>query len=72
VNVKSNGEVLLDKRKITVEQLPDLLLKAQAIDPSTDAIINADKDVSHGAVMQIVDAFRKLGMERVAIGVEGK
>jgi len=49
-----------------------LLLKAQAIDPSTDAIINADKDVSHGAVMQIVDAFRKLGMERVAIGVEGK
>ena len=38
--------------------------------PETQAIISADKDVSHGTVVKIIDAVKSGGVKRFAITIE--
>ena len=39
-------------------------------DPKTQAIISADKDVSHGEVIKLIDIIRQLGLFRFALNID--
>jgi biopolymer transport protein TolR len=66
--VTKKGEAFLEKEKLTAATIASVIKQALAIDPSVDAIISADKDASHGAVLHVIDALRGAGIKSVAIG----
>jgi biopolymer transport protein ExbD len=68
LSLNREGELYLDNRKISPAEIPALYEKARSIDPEVDAIMNADKSVSHGQVMQIIDVLRQAGMRNIAMG----
>ena len=46
--------------------LPDIVKQ----DPKTQAIISADKSISHGAVIKLIDLIRQLGLFRFALNID--
>ena len=46
--------------------IPDVVKE----DPKTQAIISADKDVSHGEVIKLIDIIRQLGLFRFALNID--
>ena len=46
--------------------IPDVVKE----DPKAQAIISADKDVSHGEVIQLIDIIRQLGLFRFALNID--
>jgi biopolymer transport protein ExbD len=71
ISLNKEGEIYMDARKITAGEIPALYEKARGIDPEVDAVVNADKSVSHGQVMEVVDSLRQAGMRNIALGVQG-
>ncbi len=49
-----------------------LLKSFQAAHPDSKAIIAGDKDVSHGAVMEVIDMVRSVGIEKFALRTKPK
>tara|TARA_R110002073_G_scaffold123819_5_gene267813 strand:+ start:103094 stop:103540 length:447 start_codon:yes stop_codon:yes gene_type:complete len=49
-----------------------LLKKFQEEHPDSKAIIAGDKDVSHGAVMEVIDMVRSVGIEKFALRTKPK
>lgn len=39
-------------------------------DPKTQAIVSADKTVSHGSVIRLIDTIRQLGLFRFALNID--
>jgi biopolymer transport protein ExbD len=59
-----NGQVTDEAR--LAAYLPELL----ASDPKTRAIIAADKEVSHGAVIHLIDLVRQKGVYKFALNID--
>lgn len=56
-----------------VSSLDDLrhkIVQKRAQEPSLQAIVSADKGVSHGEVIKVIDLIRKLDITKFAISVE--
>ena len=70
--VTATGETFLDKEKVTSSTLRGLIKRALSLDPAADAMISADRDVSHGKVMETIEAIKSSGINEVALGVEVK
>jgi biopolymer transport protein ExbD len=69
LTLMQDGEMFLNKEPIT---LPDLGLRvrtALAGEPELMVIINADGDVRHSAVVEVMDELRLAGIARLAIAV---
>ena len=66
------ANLYLDGEKITYSELPGLIEKAGNAKSLSklQAVISADKAVSHGAVMKLIDTVRKLGISDFAVDVE--
>lgn len=69
--LQKDGKIFLDKKEIKKEELPTLLKKSLEIDPKTDAIVEADRSLTHGAVVEFIDQLKGAGIQRFAIAVEG-
>ncbi len=46
--------------------IPDVIKE----DPKTQAIVSADKSVSHGEVIRLIDTIRQLGLFRFALNID--
>lgn len=49
--------------------LQDLEEKVKALPPPVRAMVEADRRVSHGTVVEVLDTLRRLGVEKYAIAV---
>jgi biopolymer transport protein ExbD len=58
----------LDGAPIADAELGVKAKAALARDPELRAVIQADKDVSHGRVMAVLDTLKVAGLSRVAFG----
>ena len=63
-----NGEAIAEGDLTTA--VPELLAQAKAANEKLQAILSADKDVSHGRVVHIIDVVKGLGVSRFAINIE--
>ena len=68
--LQKDGKITLDKRDVSKAELPELLKKSLAVDPKTDAVIEADRSLSHGTVIEFIDVLKTAGVTRFAIGVD--
>lgn len=72
IGIAPDGAATLNGKATTEEEI-----KAYATDlvkqkPDAQAIISADKDVSHGRVVTIIDAVKSAGVKKFAITIDKK
>ena len=65
-----DGKLMLDKKQIKIGEVADLVKKALELDPQADALVAADKSLSHGSVMELVDQLKVAGIQKLAVGVD--
>ena len=68
----AKNQLYLDGKPVSIEQVPELIKKEQAKAGNVplNAVISADKETPHGAVIKLIDTVRKHGITDFAINVE--
>ena len=70
VTIESNGNIALNRQKIELENLQNSVGKLIKSTNRSLVIINADRAVSHGQVIEVMDRLRQLEGVKLAIAVE--
>jgi biopolymer transport protein TolR len=70
VTLTRDGALYLNGRSTTPVELRAAVSRAVAGDPRTQAIIAADKAVSHGRVVWVLDVVKSLGVASFAIQID--
>ena len=70
ITLARDGEMFLNGVPTDREALRAYLPEVLATDPKTQAIIAADKEVTHGRVVGIIDLVRKGGIYKFAINID--
>ena len=70
ITIMEGGDLFLNGVPTTEESLRDYLPEVVETDPKAQAVIAADKSVSHGAVVRIIDLVRRGGIFRFAINID--
>jgi biopolymer transport protein ExbD len=65
-----NGELFLNKEPITLQDIGPRVKAALAAQPELAVILNADGEVRHSAVVDVMDELRLVGVSRLAIAVK--
>src|SRR5262245_4630126 len=65
-----DGKLMLDNKEIQKGEVQDYIKKALKIDPKTDALVAADRALSHGTVIEFIDQLKLSGIERFAVAVD--
>jgi len=68
VVVPVHGSLQVDGEPVSDEVLSEKARAALARDPELRAVIQADREVSHGRVMGVLDRLKVAGLSRVAFG----
>lgn len=71
ISVNDKTEVFLNKQKINITEVSDRV--KQLLTPNQDLIVvlNADRSVQHGDVIQIMDHLRQIPRVKMAIATKG-
>ena len=70
LTLTKDGNIFYDKEQIATPADAVLRLVNQSkSDKQTSVIINADRSVEHGRVVELMDAIRQSGINRIAIAV---
>jgi biopolymer transport protein ExbD len=70
VTITAEGRVYLKDKEVLVEQLPTLLKQELAKTSDKSVIISADRAATHGKVVQVLDAAKQAGAERLGIATD--
>ncbi|HUV60036.1 MAG TPA: biopolymer transporter ExbD [Desulfatiglandales bacterium] len=69
VSLDKTGNCYLQKKKVTLKDLY-LRLKELTKEKKIDLILNADRDVTHGHVVRIMDLAKKAGINSIVIAAQ--
>lgn len=67
IQLDANGQLAIDKRRLTLKQVADEVARRQEADPKAKVVIAADGKTQSGKVLDLLDALRNAGVERVSI-----
>jgi biopolymer transport protein ExbD len=70
LTLTKEGALLLDGEPVTTDQLKDALRAAKAGDQDVVCLIAADKEVSHGRVVWLIDLVKSEGIAKFAINID--
>lgn len=70
ITLSREGRLYLNGDPVSPSALRDAVKGAMAKDPRTQAIIAADKSVSHGRVVWVLDLVKSLGVTSFAIQID--
>ena len=70
LTLKLDGTLFINGEAILFENLSTIIAPLLKKDPKTQAIIAADKKVSHGQVIKLIDSIRILGLYRFALNID--
>ena len=68
--VDRDGKLYVDGEPATLEAAREAVRAALARSPEARALISADRAVSHGRVIEVIDLVKQEGLTRFAIDVE--
>ena len=72
IGISSEGAASLNGKATNEEEIKNYATEMVKQKPDVQAIISADKDVSHGRVVTIIDAVKSAGVKRFAITIDKK
>ncbi|MGH7963341.1 MAG: ExbD/TolR family protein [Candidatus Binatia bacterium] len=70
VNLTKEGGLFLSTERITIEELQTRFQTEKAAGAEITLVVRADKEVSHGRVVQVMDLARTEGLNRLAIATQ--
>lgn len=70
ITIRQDGAIFLNGAPTTEEHLKTYIPTVVAADPKSQAVIAADKSVTHGRVIQIIDLVRTAGIYRFALNID--
>ena len=70
VNLTKEGGLFLDKEPMTLGQLKTRFQAEKASGAEITVIVRADKEVSHGRVVEVMDFARTEGLSHLAIATQ--
>ena len=70
VAIDAKGGLTLNGKPTTEAEIKTYAQGLSGTAPETQAIISADKDVSHGTVVTVIDAVKSGGIKKFAITIE--
>lgn len=65
-----DGQIHLDERTVTTEQLREALAQRAAQDPDTEVQLRADAQVPYGRVVELMDIAQQAGLARIGFVAE--
>jgi biopolymer transport protein ExbD len=69
--ITATGDYFLSGEPMkTIDELRYKIAQRREQEPNVQAIVSADKRVSHGEVIKVIDLIRKIGIAKFAISVE--
>gem|GEM_PF-375664 len=71
LSVSRNGNLFLDQIEITRSELPALLANAARKSDDSSLVLRADRQVSYGLIVEIMDISRRVGLERIVALTSG-
>ncbi|MBF5045541.1 biopolymer transporter ExbD [Aggregicoccus sp. 17bor-14] len=69
VAILSDGRLVLSGNVVSADELKAAFAKAQAQNPQTMVIVQADEGVPHGKVVEVMESAKAAGLAQLAIGV---
>ena len=72
VTISKDGKIYVNGQPVNENGLRDEAVKLVATKPESQAMISADKDTSHGSVMNVIDIIKTAGIKKFAISIEKK
>lgn len=72
VAIEASGRIYADGKKVSIQKLAGIFSGLAKKDPDTLVIIEADKKVYHGVVVNVMDAAKTSGLNKLAIATEPK
>ena len=65
LQVKSEDQILLDREKVTVADLPEKLLALRQKSPERPIALQVDREAPFGVVVKVLDALKSAGIKNV-------
>ena len=72
LTLTKEGDLYLDGRKVNEDDVKRAIASARRGNRETRAVIAADKQVTHGRVVHVIDLVRREGVSRFAINIESE
>ncbi len=72
VVMTSSNQLYINEKPVDLKGLSARFRKAAESDPETQILIQADRQVAHGKVVEVMDIARSLGLRRLAIVTQPK
>jgi biopolymer transport protein ExbD len=72
VVMDKDNNIFIDENSVSIDQLVTIFTKTAQKDKDTLIIIQADQEVAHGNVVQMMDRAKKAGLVRLAIATAMK
>jgi len=72
ITITSKGDILLNGKPSSKEEVNRYSKALVTKNPTVQAIISADKDISHGTVVSVIDAVKSAGVKKFAITIDKK
>lgn len=71
LTLNTHRQIFLNNAPVSEQELPGKIRELLKQKPDLSLVLRADKDVSHGDVMRVLDAVREQGVTQFGIAVEG-
>ena len=72
ITIDSDGKIAIDKQEVSRDRVGEVLKTRFADNPELLVVINADEQVEHGLVVDVMDQARQAGVAKMAIAVKPK
>lgn len=70
VSIRKDGSVYFDEEKLSLKALEQRLNRLKQKKSDQKILLNVDRSVQHGSVIDVADLIRKVGIENVIFTVE--
>lgn len=70
--VSQDGSLFLNGEAVTLDQVRDRVPAIVRESPEVQAVVDGDRTVPYGRVMEVIDTLRSLGVKNFAASVERK
>ncbi len=68
--ISSDNEVVFNGTPVALDDLEETMLAALSDIEDRTLVLNADKSVQHGTVIRVMDIAKKIGLEKLVIGIK--
>jgi biopolymer transport protein ExbD len=72
LSINKEGKMFLNKEAVTTDHLEEKIKSALPKMKDSALILKADKDVSHGLVVRVMDIVKRSGVKKLVIGTRVK